>query len=157
PICRIERSDADPWAPLMPIACGNCGGVHDTVAEVRACHEVAPAAPGDEPAPIDDSFGWSGDPGPPSHPRDRTAPPVASGPAPAAPVHAGPAALGRTLVIRPGQDVPADWASCPHVVVDDEALRDPMALVARLAEWWTARQPYVVELAAALERHPDES
>ena len=141
----------------MPISCGNCGGVHDTVAEVRACHEVAPAAPGDEPAPIDDSFGWSGDPGPPSHPRDRTAPPVASGPAPAAPVHAGPAALGRTLVIGPGQDVPADWASCPQVVVDDEALDDPATVIAQLGEWWTARRPYVVELAAALDRHPGET
>lgn len=60
-------------------------------------------------------------------------------------------------MVRPGQDVPADWASCPHVVIDDEALREPTAVIAELAERWTQRQPYVVELAAALDRHPAET
>lgn len=145
----------------MPISCGNCGGVHDTVAEVRTCHQVAPAAPGDAPAPSGDSFDWSEGPGFASRPPDRSgaapSPPSPPGPAPAAPVHAGPAALGRSLVIRPGQDVPADWASCPRVVVDDEARRDPTEVITQLAERWSARQPYVVELAAALDRHAAET
>ena len=141
----------------MPISCGNCGGAHDTVAEVRACHQVAPAPSGDASAPAGDSFDWADDPGPTFRSPERPAPPKPTDPAPAAPVHAGPAALGRTLVVRPGQDVPVDWASCPRVVVDDEALREPAADIAQLAEWWTTRRPYVVELAAALDRHPAEA
>ena len=129
----------------MPISCGNCGGVHNTVAEVRACHQVLVPAPTDPPPPG------------PSDPTIDAPRPVSTTPAPAAPVHAGPAELGRSLVVRPGQDVPADWASCPHVVIDDEALREPTAVIAELAERWTQRQPYVVELAAALDRHPAET
>lgn len=141
----------------MPISCGNCGGAHDTVAEVRACHQVAPAPSGDASAPAGDSFDWADDPGPTFRSPDRPAPPKPTNPATAAPVHAGPAALGRTLVVRPGQDVPEAWATCPRVVLDDEALREPVAVVAQLGEWWTARRPYVVELAAALDRHPAET
>ncbi len=143
----------------MPISCGNCGGVHDTVAEVRTCHQVAPSAGTNESEPIDESFGWTDAPRPLSGSPERSAAPAptAPAPAPAAPAHAGPAALGRSLVIGPGQDVPADWASCARVVVDEEALRDPTTVVAQLDEWWTARTPYVVELAAALDRHPAET
>ena len=105
----------------MPISCGNCGGVHDTVAEVRSCHQVAPTAPRAEAAPSGDSFDWSEGPGPGSEPSGRSgaasSAPSPPGPAPAAPVHAGPAALGRSLVIRPGQDIPADWASCPRIEI----------------------------------------
>ena len=50
-----------------------------------------------------------------------------------------------------------DWAACPRVVLDDDALREPTETIAKLAEWWTARRPYVVELAAALDRHPGET
>ncbi|MBL8775846.1 MAG: ATP-dependent DNA helicase UvrD2 [Acidimicrobiales bacterium] len=171
----------------MPIACGNCGGAHETVSEVRACHQVTPSARGDVPEPDDDSYGWidtssdsvparanrpgrsSDRPAPPAPDRpgrspdrpgrssERPAPPSPEAPAPAAPVHAGPAALGRSLVVRPGQDAPADWAACPRVVLDDEALRDPAAVIDQLAGWWTARRPYVVELAATLDRHPAET
>ena len=141
----------------MPISCGNCGGAHDTVAEVRACHQVAPPSAGAGPEPTGDSFDWTDAPGSPAGSPDRPAPPSPPGLAPAAPVHAGPAALGRSLIIRPGQDVPADWASCPRVALDDEALRDPTEVIAQLSERWSARQPYVLELAAALDRHPAET
>lgn len=135
----------------MAIACGNCGGTHDTVAQVRACHQVPMVPQSDAPPePSDDPAGWSTPPpSPPPTPR--------AVPAPAAAVLAGPAALGRTLVVRPGQDVPADWAACPRVVLDDDAVREPTETTAQLAEWWTARRPYVVELAAALDRHPGET
>ncbi len=74
----------------MPISCGNCGGVHDTVAEVRSCHQVAPAAPGDAPASSEDSFDWSEGPGFGSRPPDRSGAAsclVTRGPAPAAHPH----------------------------------------------------------------------
>ncbi len=68
----------------------------------------------------------------------------------------GPPELGRTLVVAPGQDVPAPWADAPRFVVDDDTHADPTPLVERLQAHWSGRRPYVVELAAPLDRHPDE-
>jgi DNA helicase-2/ATP-dependent DNA helicase PcrA len=57
---------------------------------------------------------------------------------------AGPAALGRSVVVRPGQAPPAPWAGAERVTV---AAGGPEPAVARrLQEAWTTRTPLVVEL-----------
>ncbi|MCB1018164.1 MAG: UvrD-helicase domain-containing protein [Acidimicrobiales bacterium] len=139
----------------MAVRCGNCGGTHATVADVRACH-LGGSPPSD--------VGATSDPGPARPPADvppderpAVLSPTPTGPPPIAPAVAGPPALGRTLVVPPGQEVPDAWAGCPRFVVDDEVLGDPSGLVERLAGHWARREPYVVELAGALERHPAET
>ncbi len=76
--------------------------------------------------------------------------------APVVVARSGPPGLGRTLVVAPGQEVPAPWDDSPRFVVDDDTRADPAPLIERLQPYWNARRPYVVELAAPLDRHPDE-
>ncbi|MGH9064953.1 MAG: hypothetical protein ACRDZQ_07590, partial [Acidimicrobiales bacterium] len=59
----------------------------------------------------------------------------------------GPAALGRGVVVGPGEDAPGPWAGCPRYRVDEAALAEPMALVGPLHEAWLRRRPVAVELA----------
>ena len=59
----------------------------------------------------------------------------------------GPAALGRGVVITEGAALPAPWVAAPVVVVDDDVLRDPGAVVGRLHGHWIRREPVVIELA----------
>ena len=126
------------------IGCGHCGGQHATVAEVRACSTGAPATPAPADAPPL--------PEPDAAPRARRA--VATAPT-VTPVPlaadwdrlAGPEALGRSVVVRPGDPAPAAWESAPRVVVSD--LDDPLAiddLRAARAE----RRRLVIELGVEL-------
>ncbi len=57
-----------------------------------------------------------------------------------------PAALGRSVVVLPGQAAPACWAGSPRVVVDGDAIRAPAEVVATLHEAWSRRRPVVIEL-----------
>jgi DNA helicase-2/ATP-dependent DNA helicase PcrA len=59
----------------------------------------------------------------------------------------GPAALGRSLVIPAGADVPDAWAGAPRVVLDDETDLDEVRAA------FLARRPVVFEVAGA---GPDE-
>lgn len=113
------------------ISCGHCGGRHPTVAEVRGCS----GAPADTPPPAQ----------------------VGPGAAPAPVVTsvaldvdwarlAGPVALGRNLVITPGQAVPEPWALAPRVVVE----HDTPDTVAELRTHRLARQSIVIELRGEL-------
>jgi DNA helicase-2/ATP-dependent DNA helicase PcrA len=58
-----------------------------------------------------------------------------------------PAAFGRGVVVNAGDPVPQPWAGAPEVVVDDDALAEPAAVVAALHEAWAARRAVVVRLA----------
>ncbi len=100
------------------IACGYCGGVHGTVAEVRRCWERAGeadknAAPG-------------------------SAPDVMTGPPAGADedIKMGSAVLGRSVIVRPGQRPPDAWSNCERWDGDVDSLE--------LA--WRERIPLVVEL-----------
>lgn len=108
------------------IACGHCGGTHGSVAEVRACSNGStPAAqpPGSKPEP---------QPGPPSHrPLDR---PIIE--------LAGPERLGRSLLIRPGSEVPMPWKDTPVVQASPEA---DEATVEELHQAWRLRQRMTIE------------
>ena len=59
----------------------------------------------------------------------------------------GPAALGRGIVVLPGQHLPAGWDDKPRLRLDDDALRNPDETLQQLRRWWTERVPTVVELA----------
>ena len=59
---------------------------------------------------------------------------------------AGPPALGRNLVITPGQAVPEPWALAPRVVVE----HDTPDTVAELRTHRLARQSIVIELRGEL-------
>lgn len=54
--------------------------------------------------------------------------------------------LGRGVVVNAPTPVPAPWADCEVVVIDDVALVQPARVVASLAEAWSNRRPVVVEL-----------
>ena len=137
----------------MAIACGHCGERHDTVAEVRNCTGTRPcddASPADEPAPAvlaPDPPPMTGGSG------ARTGVEAVAGDLA---VLAGPDALGRSLIVGPGQVAPAPWTDGPRVVVDPQALVDPTDVVAELQPLWSGRARFVVELAADLPEGPTE-
>jgi DNA helicase-2/ATP-dependent DNA helicase PcrA len=58
----------------------------------------------------------------------------------------GDAALGRSVVVSEGQPVPAPWAGCPVVAVDDRSLADPGPTVAALHDAWLGRRAVVISL-----------
>lgn len=59
----------------------------------------------------------------------------------------GPPALGRGVVVLPGQDPPAPAGDWPRVVVDGGALADPAPVVSTLHRHWLGRQPVTVVLS----------
>jgi DNA helicase II / ATP-dependent DNA helicase PcrA len=135
------------------ITCGHCGGSHASVAEVRTCSAAHPAETGPEPAFAAEPELPLEAPVPARAARPRAAPlarAVDEGPAPTADaaVLAGPAALGRSVLVRPGQAAPPPWAEAARVIATD----DP-AVLARLHAAWSGREPLVIELAGELP-HP---
>jgi len=137
----------------MAIACGHCGGRHDTVAEVRDCtgtRSLDDRLPFDEPDPpvlAPDPPPMTGGSG------ARTEIQAVAGDLA---VLAGPEALGRSLIVGPGQVAPVPWADAPRVILDAGSLVDPTGVVAELHPRWSARERFVVELAADLPEEPTE-
>ncbi len=105
------------------IRCGHCGGQHATVAAVRACSApaatAAPAAEGFATGLFGAGLFDAGllDAGPPDAraigPLDQQAS------AWAWPVLAGPEALGRNVVVGPGQAAPEPWSVAERLVIDN--------------------------------------
>ena len=123
---------------MASITCGNCGGQHATVADVRSCHTNGPSE-----ALVDS---WIE--------------PVTSADQPA---HAGtlvelagPEPLARWLIVGPGATAPAPWHEALRVVVDDPGLANPSALLATLEPRWMARQRTVIEWAVSTSTAPAE-
>jgi DNA helicase-2/ATP-dependent DNA helicase PcrA len=57
--------------------------------------------------------------------------------------------LGRSLVISSPDGIDEPWQDVPSFVVDEDLLANPVkleALVTRLHEMWTRREPYVIQL-----------
>jgi DNA helicase-2/ATP-dependent DNA helicase PcrA len=65
---------------------------------------------------------------------------------------AGPAALGRGVVVLAGGEPPASWACAPVVVVGEDELADPAPAVEALHAAWLSRTPVVVALAVDPQR-----
>ena len=139
---------------MAQITCGNCGGAHNSVAEVRSCHASAPQTlfhddemPYVEPDPHDDV------PPPPEMPTLAAMPATLPAPADG---WAGPEALGRWFVTTPGAAVPAAWVECDRYVIDRAVLADPDALLDVLLPRWQGRQRTVIELAVPFTDRPQE-
>ncbi len=153
------------------IACGHCGRSHPSVAEVRACaldgdHSAVPSPPLAEPtaeAPSGRTDGPSPAPRRRSNPEASTRsssgsapsarsrrPPSASSVAGSEPLPeafsperlAGPAALGRGLLLSPDAPVPAPWADTPELTAGPADADDE--LVGRLLAAWRDRERLVV-------------
>ena len=60
-------------------------------------------------------------------------------------------ALGRNIVIHPGQAAPEGWGSAAHVVVGSAELNSPAALIARLRRMADDREACVFELDDAVD------
>ena len=119
------------------IACGHCGERHATVADVREC---TGDRPGDESL-----FATQSDPEERPALRER---PMAE------PIIltadwdrlAGPPALGRSVVVLPGQSAPAPWAKAERVAVSGSDSRIPD----RLINASQTREALVIELSGDL-------
>ena len=111
---------------MASIQCGHCGGTHRSVAEARAC---AGADRQSEPT--------GGAEAAPARPPRRVGADLRR--------VAGPSALGRNVVVRPGQPVPAPWADAPRITVEPGA---PVPDVLR--DRWYDRRRTVIELVEPL-------
>ncbi len=132
----------DAWTKAM-IACGHCGGRHATVKEVRTCSLDT------ESTDIDSE---SSPPRLTEFSADRPKPPNRCRPVALDPDWqrlAGPEALGRNLVVNPGQTAPDPWVECERIVVDGQ----PGAL-SRLRALRKTRTRAVIELGIDLSDEP---
>ena len=114
------------------IACGHCGGKHSDVGEVRACSFNGAAVP-----------------------TERATPPLGSKAEEPVALRpdwqrlAGHEALGRNLVVKPGQTVPEPWADCERIVIDGQP-----GEIDRLRSLRMTRTRAVFELRADLDVEP---
>ena len=135
------------------IACGHCGGRHATVNEVRTCSlDNEPIDTDSESDPPRLTELSADRPESPNFSAGRPKPPNGCRPVVLDPDWqrlAGPEALGRNLVVNPGQNAPDPWAECERIVVDGQ----PGAL-GRLRALRTARTRAVIELRADLSDEP---
>ncbi|MFP3914620.1 MAG: ATP-dependent DNA helicase UvrD2 [Actinomycetota bacterium] len=71
----------------------------------------------------------------------------------------GPSWLGRGIVISPGDPLPPEAEAWPLLVLDDDALSQPLAVLDRLDVWWRQRVASVVvlEVPFAALRAPEAS
>lgn len=67
----------------------------------------------------------------------------------------GPGPLGRSVVVEAGGEVPAAWADCHVVAVDEATLADPSPTVMVLHQAWATRTPVVIELGVDPARFRD--
>ena len=141
------------------IACGHCGGSHPSVAEVRACAATSPPLTvGEQPQEFSAEH-WSN----PAPARARQAAQATPAPRakPAAPPIviertaeqlAGPARLGRSLLLSPGDEPPAPWTDVTVVKADVDCDSET---VDRLHLAWRSRERLVIEWSGPLpDRDP---
>jgi DNA helicase II / ATP-dependent DNA helicase PcrA len=135
---------------MAQITCGNCGGAHNSVAEVRQCHAAGPQnlfdvaeAAHPYPQPYHESSAPV-----PGLDRVRLDAP--------ADAWAGPEALGRWFVILPDGNVPAAWAEAERFVIDASVLADPSERLEQLLPRWINRQRTVVQLDVPFFDRPTE-
>jgi DNA helicase-2/ATP-dependent DNA helicase PcrA len=131
---------------MAEITCGHCGATHGSVAEVRACATTTPAQPFVHPAEPD----RAPVPRPPSPGPSASPPRFRPGP----PARRGPVALGRSLVVPEGVEVPAGWEDVDRFDIDEITALEPGSLLDELQRRWSHREPYVVVLGTSLTEAP---
>ncbi|MEY2959793.1 MAG: hypothetical protein RLZZ01_2361 [Actinomycetota bacterium] len=114
----------------MPISCVYCGGTHARAAEVRNCWATASGA-GQSDQPQSDQLQ-------PERPPTTGATVLP---------RRGPGALGRHVVVRPGDPDPAGWEHAPRIVVDPAV--DPQPSLDRLRTAARTGTSAIVELVGA--------
>ncbi len=130
----------------MPISCVYCGGSHADARGVRACWErndgtdasstasaAAPPASSSLATPPDAGFDVRA---------DVTVDPALD----RTPAQRGHPDLGRHVIIRPGQAVPAAWLPCERVAIGADDVHDPHTAIDRLRTAALARLALVIEL-----------
>ena len=150
-------SSADGTTRKRGIHCVYCGGEHSSSDDVKACwqrnagQEVAGGdglLPLDQPdeQPFEDSYDAA--PPPASLPPAALPPVARTAPTQSAHVHAGPAVLGRNVIVTPGGGAPDEWADAPRLAID----ATDQEVVHRLLTLATGRTGCVLELTAATEQ-----
>jgi DNA helicase-2/ATP-dependent DNA helicase PcrA len=114
----------------MAISCAYCGGAHERVDEVRACWQRSQRRPVAAHVTAGVTAGVTTGVGP------------------------GPAALGRHVVVLPGQDAPVAWEGAERIVVDHRALQAPDQVLPRLRRAAVARERLVLEVHPGVENPP---
>ena len=145
------------------ISCVYCGGAHERPADVRQCwadrggdqavDQPELALDPTPPEPTTASPSVAAGTSPPPRPRRR--PPRSSVDRIVVPVARGPVALGRHVIVAPGQPMPADWSNADRVVIDAESLADPSATTAALRTDAFAATARVIEFAVDFETVPE--
>jgi DNA helicase-2/ATP-dependent DNA helicase PcrA len=136
---------------MADIRCHYCGGYHAGSSEVRACWQATQAsrpaapevAPDERPQAKADFVGTGLQPVRQAFTASSDA--LAGG--------AAPAALGRSVVIRPGMSVPKGWQECVHLEVGpapDQRVLD------RLEHFYLDRIPLVIEWTGGTREEPLE-
>jgi DNA helicase II / ATP-dependent DNA helicase PcrA len=135
---------------MTSIHCGNCGQLHQSVTEVRACHRDRPPssdAPEEFGEPIEpDVWAPPGDERPKFAARrsDPVASPARTTVAALTGISAGPDVLGRSIVVRPGAPVPEAWSHAPRIAIDGASPATDALVELHVA--WLERSRVVVEL-----------
>ncbi|MDA3037944.1 MAG: AAA family ATPase, partial [Actinomycetota bacterium] len=132
----------------MAIACVYCGGEHPSASLVRQCWEqsngqqkLSVANPEPKPDQVERVAGRT--------PRAKSTVPAtakSASPSVAVPAKAGPDALGRNLIVEPGQSVPSPWAAAERVFVDADTFSEPAPVLTVLRAAGHARRRIVIEL-----------
>lgn len=147
----------------MAISCAYCGGEHDKPAEVRQCWTdngeqdlelsvVEPHPPESTSFASDDvSVGRSTAAPGRTAARPAQTRTVERGVAPAGP---GPAALGRHLIVGPGDDAVGPWSASKRIGIDRGVLNDPNQAIVFLRAAALAAERLVIELDVDFERLP---
>jgi DNA helicase II / ATP-dependent DNA helicase PcrA len=118
-----------------------CGAQHADAAGVRACWR---ASPDGQSIVADASLVATQPRYTPSSPgRSTTSPPAPVGLAGAAPL------LGRNVIVRPGQEPPAPWLAAQRRAITTLDIEAPATAISELRASAQARQPVVIEMAAA--------
>jgi DNA helicase-2/ATP-dependent DNA helicase PcrA len=147
------------------IACGHCGGVHGSVAEVRSCAlsgehgELTDTLPPPIEPPDDLGTRSSGsfDSAISSGPRLGTYVSPSETMRVGIAATPGPAALARNLVTMSEAPVPEPWTDVNRFVIDDDLLASSSQitdLANELQRRWANRERFVVELVAEFDETP---
>ncbi|MFM2076794.1 MAG: hypothetical protein RJA49_684, partial [Actinomycetota bacterium] len=118
------------------LPCVYCGGTHASPAEIRECWQRSEGV--EVEAQLDLEV---------ATPTPSPSPSPSPAPAPSGPVDRGPLALGRNVLVAPGQSAPSAWADAPRVAAALTA--DCVAELQRLAH---QRVGVVLEVSAEVAR-----
>jgi DNA helicase II / ATP-dependent DNA helicase PcrA len=136
----------------MPISCVYCGGLHDDPAQVRDCWQRSQgveASTADSRIPVEPPAVAAAPPAASPAPRPSRVQRTPTGAYPArihGPIKPQPA-LGRNVIVAPGEPTPNGWEHAERLIVDPDDAGQLMQIVAAAHE----RRPMVFEVSAAVQ------